>query len=141
MIFDTKNPENPRKRAEDFQQELTDILDSIEAVKGPDYAAAVQNIFCSQNVHTGIFYVIAKIMKETGAVADMTHIQRMVREVEESLMHDMAHLLIPVLIGRKIQAGGPLTMPNCSVIIEDLKKDVETLVRKQDEYNLGAKGT
>lgn len=140
MIFDTGNPSDPRKEAAAFDEEISDILTSLEGTRGTDYAAAVKNIFCSQNVHAGLLYIIAKVVQETNAKADIETMTKMVKAMEEDLIHDMAHLLIPIIIGESLSKGKGLTVVHCSAIVADLQKDVAMLVKKQDEYNLGAKG-
>lgn len=139
MIFDTKNPGTPREGKE-FEQEIEDILGSIAGVRGDKYSSVVRNIFCNQNIHTGLLYMLAQALQKEGKIDHLQPVTELIAEIQASLVHDLAHLLQPLLMGEALVKGKPLTMQSCSVIIADIMKDVAILNKKQDEYNLGAKG-
>lgn len=145
MIFDTGKPGRSKQDKEAFEEETSDILDSISAVHGKEYASVVANIFTIQNIHAGLLYIIAGVVQKHADDLDVKPLQEMLTKIEAELVHDLAHVLIPILLQKQllklVETGKDTNFPyaSCLAIVKQIMADVSILNSKQDEYNLGVK--
>lgn len=121
---------NDAQIANNLGEEIDDMIESIQAVKGNRYADMIRLMFNNTNYQAFSHRVIEKL----GGSGEVIHI---LTELEEELFTEMLLLFAKLWIGTADK-----DIPAAKSFIAEFTDDLVSLAKKQLEYNVeGGKGS
>jgi len=118
---DSNNPEL-RKASKNLAEEVSDIFNSIEKIKGKEYSNKLQIVFNISNLFTILLMEITIINKEAGISTDDITLQDIPLD---KLLESLSATIVEV-VGEFVK--GPKEML-------EFRNDLKMLENKQAEYN------
>ncbi len=137
-LFDSGDPMHPRIQGLHLLEEITDILDSIKAIKGFAYANALANIFATTNLTAGMLFIIGNLSdireidkKESNRIQE--YLSTQIADIISEQMHLLSHYV--GMMGAETLDAYKGSNKNCVTLSKELQDDLDILLKKQGEYN------